>query len=99
MPDLIHELLLRSAEVAPQREALSYQSTRLDYDALATLVVDCAAGLLHLGLGRSERVAVYLEKRPETVAAIFGAAAAGGGFVALNPLAEPDQRPGHLAGC
>jgi acyl-CoA ligase (AMP-forming) (exosortase A-associated) len=99
MPDLIHELLLRSAEVAPQREALSYQSTRLDYDALATLAVDCAAGLLHLELGRSERVAVYLEKRPETVAAMFGAAAAGGVFVPINPLLKPEQVAYILRDC
>jgi acyl-CoA ligase (AMP-forming) (exosortase A-associated) len=99
MPDLIHELLLRRAEVAPQREALSYQSTRLDYDALATRVVDCAAGLLHLELGRSERVAVYLEKRPETVAATFGAAAAGGVFVPINPLLKPDQVAHILRDC
>jgi len=91
MSDLIHELLLRSAKIAPQREALSYRTTRLDYDALAARVVDCATGLLHLELGRSERVGVYLDKRFETVIATFGAAAAGGVFVPINPLLKPDQ--------
>jgi acyl-CoA synthetase (AMP-forming)/AMP-acid ligase II len=37
-----------------------------------------------LGLCRGERVALYLEKRPETVAATFGAACAGGVFVPVN---------------
>jgi acyl-CoA ligase (AMP-forming) (exosortase A-associated) len=91
MADLIHELLLHSARRTPQQEALTYQRKRLDYGALATLVVDCAAALLNLKLHRSERVAVYLEKRPETVAAMFGAAAAGGVFVPVNPLLKPDQ--------
>src|SRR5882672_3967807 len=91
MSDLIHDLLLHSARSTPRQEALNYQNTRLDYGALAALVVDFAAGLLKLKLDRSERVAVYLEKRPETVAAMFGAAAAGGVFVPINPLLKPDQ--------
>ena len=91
MPDLIHELLLHSAEKAPQRTALSYKNLTLDYAALAEQVRQSGAGLRRLGLQRSARVAVYLEKRPETVIAIFGAAAAGGVFVPVNPLLKPDQ--------
>lgn len=99
MSDLIHDLLLQSARSTPAQEALNYQSTRLDYGALASLVVDFAAGLLKLKLDRSERVAVYLEKRPETVAAMFGAAAAGGVFVPINPLLKPDQVAYILRDC
>ena len=43
------------------------------------------------GLGRGDRVAVYLDKRVETVAAIFGASAAGGVFVPVNPLLRPPR--------
>ena len=50
-----------------------------------------ASGLMHLGLARGERVAIYLEKRFETVIASFGAPAAGGVFVPLNPLLKPEQ--------
>ncbi|HVQ61567.1 MAG TPA: acyl-CoA ligase (AMP-forming), exosortase A system-associated [Burkholderiales bacterium] len=99
MSDLIHDLLLHSARSTPRQEALNYQNARLDYGALAALVVDFAAGLLKLKLDRSERVAVYLEKRPETVAAMFGAAAAGGVFVPINPLLKPDQVAYILRDC
>src|SRR5580765_4956947 len=99
MSDLIHDLLLQSARSTPAQEALNCQSTRLDYGALASLVVDFAAGLLKLKLDRSERVAVYLEKRPETVATMFGAAAAGGVFVPINPLLKPDQVAYILRDC
>jgi acyl-CoA ligase (AMP-forming) (exosortase A-associated) len=99
MADLIHELLLHSAEKAPQRAALAYRNIKLDYAALAMQVVQCAAGLRRLGLRRSARVAVYLEKRPETVVAIFGAAAAGGVFVPVNPLLKPDQVAYILKDC
>src|SRR5262245_39471071 len=99
MPDLIHDLLLQNADKTPRQDALSYQSARLDYGALSSQVLDFAAGLLRQGLGRSERVAVYLEKRPETVIALFGAAAAGGVFVPVNPLLKPDQVAYILKDC
>ena len=44
-----------------------------------------------MGLQRGERVAIYLEKRFETVIASFGAPAAGGVFVPLNPLLKAEQ--------
>jgi acyl-CoA ligase (AMP-forming) (exosortase A-associated) len=99
MSELIHDLLLSSAKRKPRQEALVYQGKRLDYDGLAARVRDCAAGLSKLELGRSERVAVYLEKRLETVVAVFGAAAAGGVFVPINPLLKPDQVAYILKDC
>ena len=69
MPELIHELVLHRAEIAPEGEALAYRGSHLSYDALATQIVNCAAGFLRLGLARAERIAVYLEKRIETVVA------------------------------
>ena len=99
MPDLIHELLLHSAEKAPQRAALAYKNLRLDYATLAGQVEQACAGFRRLGLRRSARVAVYLEKRFETVVAIFGAAAAGGVFVPVNPLLKPDQVAYILRDC
>ena len=58
---------------------------------LQAAVQGFASGLLQLGLARGERVGIYLEKRPETVVASFGAPAAGGVFVPLNPLLKPEQ--------
>jgi acyl-CoA synthetase (AMP-forming)/AMP-acid ligase II len=50
-----------------------------------------ANGVIGLGLQRGERIAIYLEKRFETVIASFGAPAAGCVFVPLNPLLKPEQ--------
>src|SRR5258705_944283 len=99
MPDLIHDLLLQNAAKNPRRNALTYQSVRHDYGALSAQVLDCAAGLLRLELGRSERVAIYLEKRLETVAAIFGASSAGGVFGPGNPLVQTQQGAYIFKGC
>ena len=54
-----------------------------------------ASGLRALGIERNERVGVYLPKQFETVTAMFGATAAGGVFVPINPILKPEQ-VGHI---
>jgi len=99
MNDLIHEFIFSSARRTPAAEALVHGTRRLDYAALATLVQRAADGFLAAGLGRGERVAVYLEKTVENVASMFGASAAGGVFVPVNPLLKPEQVAYILADC
>ena len=88
---LLHELISASAVRDSHSAALADGNTALRYGELAALVEKFASGMLSLGLKRSERVGIYLEKRFETVIASFGAAAAGGVFVPLNPLLKPEQ--------
>ena len=88
---LLHELPIASANRDPARTALTYGKVHLTYGDLAADLVRFASGLRALGLKRSERVAIYLEKRFETVVASFGAPAAGAVFVPLNPLLKPEQ--------
>ncbi|WP_426173136.1 acyl-CoA ligase (AMP-forming), exosortase A system-associated [Massilia sp. TWR1-2-2] len=99
MSDLIHEFIFNSARRTPGAEALVSGKRRLDYATLAGTVSQVANGLLAAGLGRSERVAVYIEKNVENVAAMFGAAAAGGVFVPVNPLLKPEQVGYIMADC
>ncbi|MBA3506664.1 MAG: AMP-binding protein, partial [Betaproteobacteria bacterium] len=91
VPSLLHELPMQSALKSPSREALSFGGHSLSYAQLAADLRAFAAGLIDLGVARSDRVAIYLEKRFETVIASFGATAAGGVFVPLNPLLKPEQ--------
>ena len=88
---LLHELPIASAHRDPARIALTYGKIHLSYGDLAADLVRFASGLRELGLKRSERVGIYLEKRFETVVASFGAPAAGCVFVPLNPLLKPEQ--------
>jgi len=99
MSDLIHDFIFRSAHRTPDAEALVYGQRRLTYAHLARLVTCAASALLAHGLERGERVAVYLEKNVENVGAMFGAAAAGGVFVPVNPLLKPEQVGYILADC
>ena len=99
MSELIHHFIFDSARRMPGAQALVHGDRRLDYAALAESVARSAHGLLALGLQRGERVAVYMEKNVENVAAMFGAAAAGGVFVPVNPLLKAEQVAYILADC
>lgn len=95
MSELLYELPLRAAERNAQAPALSLKGRQLDYGRLAQEIERCAGGLIAAGLGKLDRVAIYLPKQPETVIAIFGAARAGCAFVPVNPLLKPVQ-VGHI---
>jgi len=91
----LQDLVLTKAETAGEAPALVAGGESYSYAALAREIRGVAAGLAGLGLARFERVAVYLDKRVETVAAVFGVSAAGGAFVPCNPVLKPGQ-VGHI---
>jgi acyl-CoA ligase (AMP-forming) (exosortase A-associated) len=89
---LLHELLLaREKGAAADRVAITHSGASLSYRELAVSVRAFAGGVSAAGLRRGDRVAIYLDKRPEFVIAAFGAAAAGGAFVPVNPLLKAEQ--------
>ncbi|MBI3368169.1 MAG: acyl-CoA ligase (AMP-forming), exosortase A system-associated [Burkholderiales bacterium] len=93
MPEsvLLHELVHVAAARAPDGVALTHGAQSWRYGELDEAVRGFAAGLLAQGVQRADRVAIYLEKRFETVVASFGAPAAGAVFVPINPLLKPEQ--------
>ncbi|QYF95068.1 acyl-CoA ligase (AMP-forming), exosortase A system-associated [Massilia sp. PAMC28688] len=91
MVDLVHEFIHRAAARTPAAQALVYGTRRLSYAQLSACVDAAAQAFLAAGVGRAQRVAVYLEKRIENVSACFGATAAGAVFVPVNPLLKAAQ--------
>ena len=96
---LLHELATVAASRDPDGMALTYGSRSVTYGIFAQSVADVSAALITLGLTRGGRVGVYLDKRVETVAAMFATAAAGGAFVPLNPVLKPQQVSYILRDC
>ncbi|MEZ5566617.1 MAG: acyl-CoA ligase (AMP-forming), exosortase A system-associated [Gammaproteobacteria bacterium] len=94
-PTLVQDLIFASAARQGTRSAIRAGHTVLSYHELADLVTATATGLLGLGLGARDRVAVYLPKTVETVATFFGTALAGGVFVPVNPVLKAPQ-VGHI---
>src|SRR5690606_23108705 len=91
MRALLPDLVSTMAQQRPDAPALTHRDETLTYAQLWRLVDLTAAGLHREGVRRGDRVAVFLDKRVETVCAIFGAAAAGAVFVPVNPLLKPRQ--------
>jgi acyl-CoA ligase (AMP-forming) (exosortase A-associated) len=95
----LHQIVASAARRDPESPALTFGDRTLTYAQLRTDVASFGAGLADLGLRRGERVAVYLDKRLETVIAIFGTSAAGGVFVPVNPVLKAKQVEHILNDC
>ncbi|MFK8053404.1 MAG: acyl-CoA ligase (AMP-forming), exosortase A system-associated [Woeseiaceae bacterium] len=91
MKILLHHLILQTAIETPDGLALVEKKSRLNYGELAERTSTFADGLCHLGLQKQERVAIFLPKNVDNVIGMFGATAAGGVMVPINPVLKPPQ--------
>jgi acyl-CoA ligase (AMP-forming) (exosortase A-associated) len=87
----LHHLLEYSARTAPDAPALSYRGETLSYTETWQATLAAAGRLAALGLRRGDRIAIYLEKRFETVVAMFAASVTGAVFVPVNPVLKAHQ--------
>ncbi|MEP7242473.1 MAG: acyl-CoA ligase (AMP-forming), exosortase A system-associated [Gammaproteobacteria bacterium] len=99
MSELLFELPLRSALARPQAQALVHKGRAVDYATLAAQLERFASALIALGIGKLERVGIYLPKQPENVIAMFGAPRAGAVFGPVNSLLKPPQVAHILRDC
>ena len=70
---------------------------QISYAQLAALTDRLRDRLAHMGVGRGDRVGVYLTKSIDAVAAIFGALKAGAAYVPVDPHA-PSSRNAYVFG-
>jgi len=87
----LHHLLEESARSAPGSPALSYRGETLTYSQAWEAVLAAAGRFSSLGLARGDRVAIYLEKRFETVVTMFASSVVGAVFVPVNPVLKAHQ--------
>jgi len=99
MLNKLENLIIETARSKPDSISLIYRNNQLDYGELAGSIEQVARGLIHIGLAKQERVAIYLPKRFETVQSFFGTSLAGGVFVPLNPLLKAEQVSYILCDC
>lgn len=93
------DLLTEQAAVRGTSPALTYGDRTVDYATLTDEVMRMATGFRRIGVSRADRVAVFAEKRIETVASLWAATVAGGVFVPVNPILKPKQVAHILADC
>lgn len=87
----VHDLLAECAASHADSPAVTYRDETVGYGQLWEEVRRVAALLATLDLRSGDRVAIYLEKRIETVTALFATSLAGGIFVPVNHVLKPLQ--------
>ncbi|WP_153503483.1 acyl-CoA ligase (AMP-forming), exosortase A system-associated [Cumulibacter manganitolerans] len=95
----LHDLVSGAAARTPDAPALTYKADTVTYGELWDAVQGAACQLVGCGVRRGDRVAIYLEKRIETVTAMFAASLAGALFVPINHVLKAPQVGHILADC
>ncbi|MBI2203669.1 MAG: long-chain-fatty-acid--CoA ligase [Candidatus Rokubacteria bacterium] len=78
-------MLTRPATLFPERTAIVFRDTRVTFRELDGLVNAFANALRGLGIGRGDRVALFMTNRPEYVIAFFALARIGAVSSPMNP--------------
>ena len=87
----VHNLVQEAAGTHGDAPALTYKDITVTYAELWREVASFGTALKGLEICRGDRAAVYLDKRIETVTALFGISAGDAVFVPINPLLRPKQ--------
>lgn len=82
----LHELLDESAKRFPDKIALDFKGKLYTYRELKTKVDSFARGLHEIGIGRGNKVGLFMPNCPQYVIAFFGVLKAGATVVNYNPL-------------
>jgi long-chain acyl-CoA synthetase len=80
------DVVQASARERPQHPALWFKGHTLSYGELDRLSDAFAAGLVHLGVRKGDRVAIMMPNVPQYVIAELGIWKAGGMVASINPL-------------
>ena len=93
----LHDLLYNSVARDPQKAAVVDGDTKYTYEDLERQSGSLGAALAEAGVGRGDRVGVYLEKSWEAIVAMLAASRIGAAYVNVNPLFKAPQVE-YLAG-
>jgi len=93
----LDQLLRRSAQRYPQRPALIFFGRAFSYEELDEAVDRTAAGLQRLGLGRGDRVGLFMPNSPQLVMGFNAVWRAGCVAVPMNPRATGSELARYLS--
>ncbi len=97
---LLHPFLDHTARRIPRRVAVENPGGgEITYRALAALSDRVRDRLIHWGVGRGDRVGIYLTKSIDSVAVIFGILKTGAAYVPVDPNAPASRNAYILADC
>src|SRR5690242_6570652 len=85
------ELLARAVERTPDKTVIIFRDQPTTYRELDQRANQVANGLRALGVGKGDRVGLYLHNLPLFIEAFYGIQRAGATVVPLNPLYKPAE--------
>lgn len=88
---LVQHFLEHSAERLPDKTALIYQEKRFTYREINSMANSLATALCERGIGRGDRVAIFMDNCVETVISIFAALKAGAAFMVVNHTTKAEK--------
>ncbi len=90
-PVLVHDYLIRTAKLYPNKTAIIYKDIRINYQELNEKSTSLASSLKKLGIKRRDRIIVYLENSSDIVIAFYGILKAGAAFIILNDSIKSEK--------
>jgi clorobiocin biosynthesis protein CloN4 len=87
----LHALVAEQAARNPERLAVADLATSLTYAALDARANQVAHALARAGVKRGDRVGIWRDKSPDTVAAMQAVLRLGAAYVPLDPMSPPQR--------
>ncbi len=91
MAHLLHQTFVDQAHRAPHRIALIREGRRSSYCEIDAMSAALASSLREHGIGRGQRVALFLDNSEQMVAAIYAVLRIGAVFMPVNTLTKADK--------
>ncbi len=91
IPKNLGELLNLSARRYPKRVAIVFGQKKISYKTLNDSTDHLAAGLIHLGIKKQDKVAIFLDNCPEFMISYFSILKAGAVVVPVNYMLKIEE--------
>lgn len=91
MTRLIHDLLIKSTNKFPNKEAVYFKNISFNYERIYTESNALSNFLIKSQIKKGDRISFFLEKRLEKVISIFGISMCSGVMVPIRKLTYPHQ--------
>jgi long-chain acyl-CoA synthetase len=88
---LLGEALIFSARNNPSKTAIIVKTKEYSYSSLKENSERMANHLVHSGIKKGDRVAVYMNNSWESIIAIYGITLSGAAFLVINPQTKADK--------
>ena len=88
---LLGEALLFSARKYPSKTAIIIKTKEYSYASLKESAEKLAGHLVHSGIKKGDRVAIYMNNSWQCIVAIYGITLSGAAFLVINPMTKADK--------